>query len=101
VFGEFDHIGALEQAEQFLSTIHLNGGRPRKIGSQKHLAIGCLYDGPETVTERNGTQSHAIFDKLISINIPDMTPITSRYKSGSQLRILVISFCVRVAATRN
>src|SRR5262249_40518685 len=66
-----------------------------------HLPGRCFDNWLVGMAERDSTKTRAIFDVLITIEVPNPTPLTARDHRGCQLGELIVPFCVGMASAGN
>jgi len=53
------------------------------------------------MSQRNGAQSHAIFDEFVAVDVPNMATMAPPQETWCQDWILIIPFGIGVGATRD
>src|SRR5690606_21570795 len=71
-----------------------------KIGAEGQRFAHRGDHGGKSVTERDGTQAHAVLDELVPVGVPDVTPLPARDDAGRKFRELVRTFRVGVTTSR-
>ena len=72
-----------------------------KIDSKLDMLAGSLDDLWKGMTERDGAQTHAVFDELIAVQIPDVAAKAPGDEARRDDRVLVITLRISVRTARN
>ena len=100
VLGKLHHVAA-DQLEKRLGCFQFEKRGTAEVGSQLHLTGGGVIHGTERVAERHGSQSHAVLEILVAVDIPHariLAPDQNRQHVGG---ILVVTLGVGMSAAGN
>jgi len=98
VLGKLDHLGAFDQAQQRLGTLHLEDRGPIEIGAREHLAVRGFDNGGKRMSERDAPQPGTVFDVLVAVGVLHVASPAPDDERGCQLGILVVALGVGVAS---
>ena len=101
VLGELHHLGAVDQAEERLGALELEGRGPGEVGAELERRAHRLDHRGIGVAERDRAQAHAVLDELVAVDVPDVAALAARDQRRRELRVLVVALGVGVAAARH
>ena len=98
ILGELDLVGPFNDTKDRLGAFDLDGAGPGEVRPQLQLTPYGLEYGGISMAERHRTQTHAILDELVAVQVPDMAATPPLNEGRGQLGKLVVAFRVGVAA---
>jgi hypothetical protein len=101
VLGELHHLGTVYDVENAFGSFYLDARRPGKVGSEVHLPISRFHDRLACVPESDSPQTHSVFDEFVTVDVPNVRPVSAGDEPGRILRILVVSLGVCMGTSRN
>ncbi len=101
VAAELDHFGAGNRLQERLRALDLDSRRPREVRSLFHRLPRRGENRFIAMAETDGAVAHAVFDELVSIDVPDPAPLAALDEAGRQHGILVVAFRIGMAAAGN
>ena len=100
VLGEFDHVSCTDHVEKCFGTLKFDNRGPAIIKPQRELSADRFDNGWICMSKRNGSQAHSVLDVFVVVHVPDATTLPASDVRSHSLRKLIVSFCIRMSATR-
>ena len=101
VLAELDHVGPLDDRQELLRALDLDAGRAREVGAHGQCALSGFQDRRKCMAERDRAQSHAVFDELVAVDVPDVAAETALHDAGHVIGKLIGPLGIGMATPRD
>src|SRR6185312_11256307 len=101
VLGELHHVGRRHVLEEPLGGLGFDDRRPDEVAALLQLAAHRFEDPRVGVAEADGSQSRAVLDVLVAVDVPDVPAAAVRDDRGHPFGILVRALGVGVRTARD